>query len=97
MSAVMKPPEPPEGPETLTMPIPREKEIVDISDKGSPDEWLIGLTEQQAIDTLEHHGWSLRVVRRCGQPCIVTRDLRLTRYNVNIAADGTVDEVFGRG
>lgn len=93
----MKPPEPPDGPETLTMPIPREKEIVDISDKGSPDEWLIGLTVQQAIDTLEHHGWSFRMTTRCDQPCIVTGDYRPTRYNVNVAADGTIDRVHGRG
>ena len=99
---LMKEPPGPVDPVVLQMPIPRELQVVDITGKGSPDQWLLGLTEQQAIDTLAAYGWTFRIARRQGCDCIITGDWKVSRYNVGMGPpdlEGVclVSEVLGRG
>jgi hypothetical protein len=57
---------------------------------------VVGLPQEEAAKAFAEAGWSMRVTRRDGQGCICTRDYRLDRVNVGVAA-GVVTEVRSIG
>jgi hypothetical protein len=59
-------------------------------------EEYIGLTLIELEDLLKQEGARVRVVSRDGVPCVVTRDYRLDRLNINLK-NGVVDSVNGWG
>ncbi|PYS91509.1 MAG: hypothetical protein DMF62_02540 [Acidobacteria bacterium] len=60
------------------------------------DEWILGLTIEQATRKLQAEGLKLRVTFTDGAAVIVTRDVRPERVNV-ATIDGVVAEILGRG
>lgn len=66
--------------------------------EGPPEEWLIGMDADEAEANLKHRGFRFRIAQRQG--CwnfMMTADMVVTRYNVNVDADGKIIEVLGRG
>jgi hypothetical protein len=57
---------------------------------------LVGLTEQDAIETLSKNNFILRVCQRDGEGCIGTCDMRRDRVNVSVESN-VIIEVFGIG
>lgn len=64
---------------------------------GDPETWLVGLGIERATKLLGDRGMTLRVARRQGCECILTRDHRPFRWNVDVDAVGNITEVLGRG
>jgi hypothetical protein len=76
----------------------QEEAALLIEVEGQPDDWLIGMTPDVAEANLRAHGFRFRVFSRQGaQDFMTTADWSMTRFNVNLDADGKIDEVLGRG
>lgn len=58
--------------------------------------YLVRLSLGDALEWCRENGYTLRVVRLDGLPCIGTRDFRRDRVNVAVQ-DGVVVEVTGIG
>lgn len=76
----------------------QEQAALIVEVEGSPDEWLVGMTPDVAEANLAAKGFRFRVFSRQGaQDFMTTADWVMTRFNVNLDADGKIDEVLGRG
>lgn len=56
----------------------------------------IGKTVDEASEWFQQYGYSIRVTKKDGQPCIVTRDFDFSRANLAIK-NGKVTDVISIG
>jgi hypothetical protein len=61
-----------------------------------PEAELVGKTQKFAESVCRVAGWSMRVVKVNGRPCVVTRDYRTDRVNVEVEF-GVVVRITGLG
>lgn len=67
-----------------------------VTDPGSAEQELVGLSVDEATKVAAEHGWTVRVVVLDGEPQIVTDDYSPDRINVGVA-DGVVTSIESRG